>query len=136
MIRCISFLVKVGHKLPWRCSKNWFTEISIEWKCILFEQKKSWFRSKQKIIQPESTLKACSSKIVKLCFLIPIWTRIFSFVFYATFCTYTNLALHDFPSRKRPQGSMLFWEYLVLKLKTLFFVHLVLQKKILLGSYL
>ena len=48
MIMCISFLVKVGHKLPWRCSKNSFTEISIEWKCILFEQKKKGVSLKQK----------------------------------------------------------------------------------------
>ena len=48
MIMCISFLVKVGHKLTWRCSKNWFTEISIEWKCILFEQKKKWVSFKTK----------------------------------------------------------------------------------------
>ena len=48
MIRCISFLVKVGHKLPWRCSQNSFTEISIEWKCILFEQKKKGVSLKQK----------------------------------------------------------------------------------------
>ena len=38
--------------------------------------------------------------------------------------------------KKASRLYMLFWEYLVLKLKPLIFVHLVLQKKILLGSYL
>ena len=144
MIR--SFLVKVCHKLPWRGSKNWIKEnfarakVDLVWaKNRSLAKTKVSFVQNKKIIQLETLLVHAQGLLKQDCQTLFSYSYLnldFCFFFYPPFCTYTNHALHDFPSRKRLPGSMLFWEYLVLKLKTLFFVRLVLQKKILLGSYL